>query len=245
MSNCALPLRTRSVESSRSSVRGKQSANQGSLKRAGAASLLACVRREVEDWNYDANRGGSVKCTRGSTAPSLNRSAPSILWRPSCEDPLIDRPCGQENSQGRPSLKKHCLQECLLANASITAAGASARNAGDRRYASMTAKGASARSAWGRASAPTSARRARARNAGDRRYASMTASGASARSAWGRASAPTSASSIDARTVAAVPRTDATGAHGGDLGPRPFRQQLYASAFSQLVFRAGIWGFRE
>ena len=157
MSNCALPLRTRSVESSRSSVRGKQSANQGSLKRAGAASLLACVRREVEDWNYDANRGGSVKCTRGSTAPSLNRSAPSLLWRPSCEDPLIDRPCGQENSQGRPSLQKHCLQECLLANASITAAGASARNAGDRRYASMTASGAGARSAWGRASAPTSA----------------------------------------------------------------------------------------
>ena len=38
-----------------------------------------------------------------------------------------------------------------------------------------------ARSAWGRASAPTSARRAVARNAGDRRYASMTAKGAGAR----------------------------------------------------------------
>ena len=101
MSNCALPLRTRSVESSRSSVRGKQSANQGSLKRAGAASLLACVRREVEDWNYDANRGGSVKCTRGSTAPSLNRSAPSLLWRPSREDPLIIR-AARRTAKGDP-----------------------------------------------------------------------------------------------------------------------------------------------
>ena len=133
---------------------------------------------------------------------------------------------------------------CRTNDARITVKNAIARNAADRAYASMTAAGAGARSAWGRASAPTSASRAGARNAGDRRYASITAKGASARSAWGRASAPTSASSIDARTVAAVPRTDATGAHGGDLGPRPFRQQLYASAFSQLVFRAGIWGFR-
>ena len=91
--------------------------------------------------------------------------------------------------------------------ASITAAGASARNAGDRRYASMTAAGASARSAWGRAYAPTSARRASARNAGDRAYASMTAAGASARGVWGRASAPTSASIVHARIVAAAPRT--------------------------------------
>ena len=185
----------------------------------------ACVRREVEDWNYDANRGGSVKCTRGSTAPSLNRSAPSLLWRPSCEDPLIDRPCGQENSQGRPSLQKHCLQECLLANASITAAGASAR------------------SAWGRASAPTSARRASARNAGDRRYASMTAAGASARSAWGRASAPTSASSIDARSVAAAPRIDVPGVRDGEPGSFAVMSGFLPS-FS-WIFTVVVWGSDE
>ena len=39
---------------------------------------------------------------------------------------------------------------------------ADVRNAWDRAYVSMTVKGASARSAWGRASAPTSAARARA-----------------------------------------------------------------------------------
>ena len=102
-------------------------------------------------------------------------------------------------SQGE-DFKKHSLQqECLRHHASTTAAGASARNAGDRAYASKTASGASARSVWGRASAPTSARRARARNAGDRRHASITALRARA------------------RNVAAVPRTRAAWMQAGVL----------------------------
>jgi hypothetical protein len=78
--------------------------------------------------------------------------------------------------------------------ASITAVGARARNAGDRDVR------AGASSAWGRASALTSASRARARNAGDRSYASITAKGARCKEWRGRVLALTSAPRAAART---------------------------------------------
>ena len=84
----------------------------------------------------------------------------------------------------------------------------------------------SARSVWGRAFAPTGARRAGAGTAADRRYASMTFSGASARSVWGRAYARTISTRPGARNVAALPRINVTGAHDGESGS-PVQQKWH------------------
>jgi hypothetical protein len=79
VSSCALPLRTRSVESSRSSVRGKESAtkDRGRLPElcrlyhlfTAVTARLASGER-VEDGNFDAKQGGGLKRTRHSTVSS-------------------------------------------------------------------------------------------------------------------------------------------------------------------------------
>ena len=74
------------------------------------------------------------------------------------------------------------------------------KTCGGSQICQLTAAGA--RSAWGRASAPTSARRASVKSAADRRYVSTTDLGESVRSVWGRESAPTSAARFNAGSAA-------------------------------------------
>jgi hypothetical protein len=74
----------------------------------------------------------------------------------------------------------------------------------DGRYASITAAGASVRYAGEPASVTTTVSRARARIVAGRRYASITAAGASERYAGVQVSATTSVSSTAARSASQV-----------------------------------------